>query len=72
HQNVTTVFVSHNVDEAIFLGDRVVVLSARPAKVVADIKIPFGNERSLSLLSSEEFFVLRNKVLDAFEKGRQP
>ena len=68
---VTTVFVSHNVDEAVFLGDRVIVLSARPAKVVADVEVPFGAERSLSLLSSERFFELRNRVLAAFEKGKQ-
>jgi NitT/TauT family transport system ATP-binding protein len=71
HQNVTTVFVSHNVDEAVFLGDRVIVLSARPAKVVADVEVPLGQERSLSLLSSEKFFELRNQVLAAFEKGKQ-
>ena len=71
NQNVTTVFVSHNVDEAIFLGDRLIVLSARPTKVVADIKIPFGRERSLSLLLSKDFFAIRNQVLDAFEQGRQ-
>jgi NitT/TauT family transport system ATP-binding protein len=71
HQNMTTVFVSHNVDEAVFLGDRVIVLSARPAKVVADVEIPLGQERSLSLLSSERFFELRNQVLTAFEKGKQ-
>ena len=71
HQSVTTVFVSHNVDEAVFLGDRVIVLSARPAKVVADVEVPFGPDRSLSLLSSEKFFQLRNRVLQAFEKGKQ-
>src|ERR1043166_4521081 len=36
HQSVTTLFVSHNVDEAVFLGDRVLVLSSRPAKIMAD------------------------------------
>jgi NitT/TauT family transport system ATP-binding protein len=72
HQNVTSVFVSHNVDEAVFLGDRVIVLSSRPARVVADVDIPLGQERSLSLLSSAEFFALRNRVLAAFERGKQP
>lgn len=70
HQNVTTLFVSHNVDEAVFLGDRVIVLSSRPARVIADVEIPFGSERSLSLLSSEDFFGVRSQVLNAFERGR--
>jgi NitT/TauT family transport system ATP-binding protein len=71
-QKVTTVFVSHNVDEAVFLGDRVCVLSARPARVIADVPVPLGGERPLSLLSSQDFFAVRKQVLDAFEEGRQP
>ena len=70
-QGVTTIFVSHNVDEAVFLGDRVCVLSARPAQVVALIPVPFGRERPLSLLSSAEFFTVRTRVLEAFERGRR-
>lgn len=71
HQQVATVFVSHNVDEAVFLGDRVYVLSARPTQVVEQIPIPFGKERPLSLLTSPEFFSVRSRVLEAFERGRQ-
>lgn len=71
HQQVTTVFVSHNVDEAVFLGDRVCVLSARPAQVVAEVSMPFGRERALDLVASSQFFEVRTQVLDAFERGRQ-
>ncbi|MBI4842992.1 MAG: ABC transporter ATP-binding protein [Nitrospirae bacterium] len=67
---VTTVFVSHNVDEAVFLGDKVYVLSARPTQVVTELAIPFGKNRSLDLLNSQEFFSIRTKVLTAFEQGR--
>lgn len=70
-QQVATLFVSHDVDESIFLGDRVCVLSARPARLVAEIHVPFGNNRPISLLSSQEFFAVRTQVLEAFEKGRQ-
>lgn len=69
-QQVTTIFVSHNVDEAVFMGDRVFVLSKRPAEVVAEVPVPFGKDRSLSLLSSPEFFAVRTRVLQAFEEGR--
>lgn len=72
HQKVTTVFISHNVDEAVFLGDRVLVISSRPAQVVEEIIVPFRMERTLSLLSSPEFFSVRTQVLNAFERGRQP
>lgn len=67
---MTTVFVSHNVDESVFLGDRVYVLSARPAQVVAEVAVPFGRERPLALLSSAEFFAVRNRVLEAFGDGQ--
>ena len=70
NQNVSTLFVSHNIDEAIFLGDKICVLSARPAEVVAEISIPFGKKRNLDILTSTEFFNVRSKVLEVFEKGR--
>lgn len=69
-QRVTTAFVSHNIDEAVFLGDRIYVMSPRPARIVAEIPVPFGRDRPLSLLSSTEFFAVRTQVLDAFEQGR--
>lgn len=69
-EQATTLFVSHNVDEAIFLGDRVYILSTRPAHVVSEIEVPFGRERGLSLLSSAEFFSVRAQVLEAFDAGR--
>lgn len=67
---VTTIFVSHNVDEAVFLGDRVCVMSARPTQIIAEIAVPFGKERDLKLVSSQEFFNIRTQVLRAFEEGR--
>jgi len=68
--NVTTVFVSHNVDEAVFLGDKVCVLTPRPTKLADEITVPFGSNRSLDLLKEESFFSVRAKVLNAFENGR--
>jgi NitT/TauT family transport system ATP-binding protein len=41
----TTLFVTHDLDEAIYLSDRVVVLAARPGRVVAEIAIPFARPR---------------------------
>lgn len=66
---VTTLCVSHNVDEAVFLGERVCVLSTRPGHVVEDVSVPLGRNRSLSLLTSPEFFLVRNRVLEAFAEG---
>lgn len=69
--NVTTIFVSHNIDEAVFLGDRVCVLSPRPTRIVTEISVPFGRVRELDILRSEKFFEVRTRVLNAFEEGRK-
>ncbi|HJW97163.1 MAG TPA: ABC transporter ATP-binding protein [archaeon] len=63
----TTLFVSHDIDEAIFLADKVIVLSKRPAgiKKVVDVRLP--RPRTLDMLSSNRFFEIRNRILELFE-----
>ncbi len=51
----TSLFVTHNVFEAVFLSHRVLVLSPRPARVIADISVPFSYPRSPELRGSAEF-----------------
>jgi len=68
--NVTTMFVSHNIDEAVFLGDRVCVMSSRPTRIVTEIAVPFEENRELDILGTQEFFDVRTQVLKAFEEGR--
>jgi NitT/TauT family transport system ATP-binding protein len=57
----TILFVSHNIDEAVFLSQRVIGLSSRPAriKLVLDIDLPCPRERT-----SQEFNLYRKKILD--------
>jgi ABC-type nitrate/sulfonate/bicarbonate transport system ATPase subunit len=61
----TVIFVTHDVDEAVLLADRVIVFSARPARVLADIPVaailPEG--RSLDILDLPEFRRIRRDVL---------
>jgi NitT/TauT family transport system ATP-binding protein len=61
----TVIFVTHDVEEAVFLADRVVVFSRRPARVLADRDIlsRLGPDRPLDLRDSPEFFALRTEVL---------
>jgi NitT/TauT family transport system ATP-binding protein len=61
----TVVFVTHDVEEAVFLADRVIVFSKRPARVIEDIDITseIGSDRSLELRESVEFFEARNRLL---------
>ncbi len=45
HHKRTIIFVTHNLEEAVFLGDRVIILSAKPARIVADIPIDLPRPR---------------------------
>jgi len=63
----TTIFVSHDIDEAIFLADKVVILSHRPAKIKGIIEVKLPRPRKLDVLSSKDFFEIRNKILRLFE-----
>jgi NitT/TauT family transport system ATP-binding protein len=55
----TIVFVTHDVDEAVFLADRVVVLGARPAQLRAEIPVRLPRPRDGGVLASREFVELR-------------
>ena len=63
----TVLFVTHQIDEAVYLADRVVVLSARPARVREDIEVPFPRPRKLSLKRSPEFAALADRVWSLIE-----
>jgi len=52
----TLLFVTHDVEEALFLADRVLVMSARPGRIVEDIRLPFGRERDIETLASEPHY----------------
>jgi len=58
----TVVLVTHDVDEAIFLANRVVVLSPRPGRVVADIEVDLDQPRDVT---SPEFGALKRRALEA-------
>ena len=64
----TIVFITHSVDEAVFLADRVVVLTSRPGRIKTVHKIDLPRPRNRA---SQEFIKLRRDILDELELQRQ-
>ena len=60
----TVVFITHDVDEAIFLSDRVLVMSARPGHIRAEFDVPLARPRGFELLTSEGFTELKRRILE--------
>ncbi|HLQ72649.1 MAG TPA: ABC transporter ATP-binding protein [Bacillota bacterium] len=60
-------FITHSIDEAIFLSDKIVILSTNPARIKTVVDIPFSRPRDESLLLSSEFLMWKKKVLEAIE-----
>jgi len=53
--NATTMFVTHNISEAIFLSDEVLVMTPRPGRLAQVINVPFEHPRKISLTRTKEF-----------------
>jgi NitT/TauT family transport system ATP-binding protein len=59
----TILFVTHDVEEAVFLSDRVFIMTARPGRIKAEIGIPLERPRSYELKTSETFLTLKRQAL---------
>ena len=60
----TVVFVTHDIDEAVFLSDRIVVMSASPGRIIAEIEVNLPRPRGQDLITSPEFVALKRQCLD--------
>ena len=60
----TTLFVTHNIQEAIYLADRVMVMTPRPGKIAEIIEVKFERPRDISIQTSREFNIIVEQVRD--------
>jgi len=59
----TVVFVTHDVDEAVFLADRILVLTARPARVKQEVVVPLARPRAYDIVTSDDYTKTKRTVL---------
>jgi NitT/TauT family transport system ATP-binding protein len=65
----TVVFVTHDIDEALFLADRLLVMSARPGRIIEDRPLDFARPRDAELVTSPEFAALKRHCLQLLHRG---
>jgi len=67
HHRKTVVFVTHSIDEALLLGDRVVMMSARPGRIREDLTVPFERPRDAAVIASSAFADLRTELWNSLK-----
>jgi ABC-type nitrate/sulfonate/bicarbonate transport system ATPase subunit len=60
----TVLFVTHDIDEAVFMASRVVVMSARPGRIKLDRAIPFAHPRHYGIKTTSEFMALKAELTE--------
>jgi NitT/TauT family transport system ATP-binding protein len=69
---MTVVFVTHDIDEAILLSDRVLVMSQRPGQIRADLEVPLPRPRTADQLTSIDFNELKKHCLQLLRAESAP
>jgi NitT/TauT family transport system ATP-binding protein len=68
-QRKTVVFVTHSIEEALYLADRIVVMSPRPGRIEQVIQVPFARPRRDEIKSTPQFLDLRRDIWQSLKKG---
>jgi ABC-type nitrate/sulfonate/bicarbonate transport system ATPase subunit len=64
----TVLFITHDIDEAIFLGDRVIVMSTRPGTIKSNEEIPLIRPRDSNIVTTPEFMTIKRRLLASVEE----
>lgn len=68
----TTVLVTHGIDEALFLADRIIVMQRNPGRIAGSVDVPFARPRHPALFAAPEFHRLQDQVADQLFTGGVP
>ena len=71
-EKITVIFVTHDVDEAIYLANQVMVFSPAPGGIVEEVPIPFGPARDPSLKLTEEFLTIKRDLKRLISQDQTP
>ena len=66
-RQITTLLITHSVDEALFLADRVLVMSGRPGRIVREVKVPFPRPREPVVMRTVQFHIMVDDLTAALE-----
>lgn len=64
HYKPSIIFVTHDIDEAILLADRVLIMSKNPGQIIEEINISFPRPRDKYLIGNEEFMKIKSKMVN--------
>ena len=68
----TVIFVTHDVDEAIFLSDRMVIMQPNPGRIYKEVSVPFSRPRIReNITDTEEYKIFRNEIINAFYEAEK-
>jgi len=68
-QRKTVIFVTHSIEEALYLADRIVVMSPRPGRIEQVIQVPFARPRRDEIKSTPQFLDLRRDIWQSLKKS---
>jgi NitT/TauT family transport system ATP-binding protein len=68
----TVLFVTHSLNEAVYLADRVIVLSARPGRIVDDVAVDLPRPRTFTMSAGERFGALKDRIWQHIKHAERP
>ena len=71
-EGITVIFVTHDLEEAIYLASRILVFSPRPGRLVADLKVPYLIDRPAAIKVHPDFLNIKRQLVDMLEASKIP